>query len=68
MPDDRLTLKQAAALVGHNPASLRQAVLRGKLTATQEQTPRGPVWYTTRADLDRYLDQRPAWFKGQRPA
>jgi hypothetical protein len=65
MPNDRLTLKEAAALVGHKPASLRQAVLRGKLQAERVEEQRGAVWYTTRADLQRYLDNRPEWAKAK---
>lgn len=59
---DHLTLREAAELAGYrDPASLRQAINRGTLAATQVETPRGPVWLITRADLDAYLAQRPPW-------
>lgn len=60
---DRLTMRQASNQTGLQPQSIRQAIRRGVLLGWQEQTPRGPVWYTTQADLDAYLEQRPEHFK-----
>lgn len=55
MREDRLTLNQAAKLAGIKPASLRQAILRERLPATQVDSGRGPLWYVTRADLEHYI-------------
>ena len=61
--DDLLTLNQAAEVAGLSPATLRQAIARDALHATKY----GTVWLVTRAELQRYLDARPPWFrKGRR--
>lgn len=52
----RLTLVEAARIAGLSPSTLRVQVNRGKLDATQEQTPRGPVWYVTREALNHYIE------------
>ena len=55
MPNDLLTLLQAADLAGYkNTASLRHAIRRGTLTAEKL----GRDWFVTRGDLDAYVRQR----------
>jgi len=58
MNDEPLTLKQAAAYSGLSTQALKKAAQRGVLNATLDQSaPRGPLWLTTRADVDRYVEQ-----------
>ena len=45
-----MTLAEAAALLGVHPDTLRRQVRLGKLKATKH----GPIWWTTKAEVDRY--------------
>lgn len=45
-----MTLKQAAAILGITPDSLRQAIARGTLKATK----RGRDWWVTQKAVDDY--------------
>lgn len=45
-----MTLKEAAALLGVLPATLRQQVHHGKLRAKKV----GPVWTVTPGEVERY--------------
>ncbi len=49
---DRLTLVEAAALLGMTQDSVRRRVLQGHLEGGQEL---GRWWYVTRESVDRYL-------------
>lgn len=45
-----MTLKEAAALLGVTPDSLRAAIIRGSLQADK----RGRDWFVTPAEVERY--------------
>ncbi len=45
-----MTLKEAAALLGVTPDTLRQQIANGKLAAVKH----GPVWWVTQGELNRY--------------
>lgn len=55
MGREHLTLNEAAEIAGVKPASLRVAIWRKRLSATREDSGRGPLWYVTRADLEHYI-------------
>ena len=61
MSDERLTLKQAGELTGRDPSALRHAIQRGRLAAERVETPRGPIWYVARANLETYIAEADAW-------
>ena len=52
---DRLTLVEAAALLGMTQDSVRRRILQGHLAGGQEL---GRWWYVTRESVDRYLAQQ----------
>ncbi len=52
-----VTVKQAAKLVGVNPASFRHAIRRGSLAAIEP----GQDSLVTRDELDRYIRARRTW-------
>lgn len=58
MGREHLTLNEAAEIAGVKPASLRVAIWRKRLSATREDSGRGPLWYVTQSDLDAYIEQR----------
>ena len=45
-----MTLKEAAAQLGLDPATLRQAIARGSLKATK----RGRDWFVSPSEVERY--------------
>lgn len=49
-----MTLKEAAALLGVTPATLRQQIANGKLRATK----RGRDWWVTKGDVHWYQVHR----------
>ncbi len=54
MTSDLLTLTQAAALAGVNPASLRRAIARGTLAATKY----GKTYLVTADEIARFIRER----------
>ena len=58
---ERITLAEAAKRIGKEQSTLRRAALRGTLTAERVNERGQAIWYTTMEDVQRYLDQRPAW-------
>ena len=54
---DRLTLVEAAALLGMTQDSVRRRILQGHLEGGQEL---GRWWYVTRKSVKRYLAQQQA--------
>lgn len=54
---DRLTLVEAAALLGMTQDSVRRRVLQGHLTGGQEL---GRWWYVSRKSVQRYLAKESA--------
>ena len=55
---DMIPLSEAAKHCGLTRQALKKAAQRGTLQAEKVPTPRGDVWMTTRADVDRYLSER----------
>ncbi len=58
-----LTLNEAAERIGVKPASLRQAINRGRLKATKVGSGQHGVWLVTTEQLAEYLAQQPEWWK-----
>ena len=54
---DRLTLVEAAALLGMTQDSVRRRILQGHLEGGQEL---GRWWYVTRESVDHYLAEQQA--------
>ena len=54
---DRLTLIEAAQLLGLTQDSVRRRILQGHLKGGQEL---GRWWYVTRESVDRYLTEQQA--------
>ncbi len=54
---DRLTLVEAAALLGMTQDSVRRRILQGHLEGGQEL---GRYWYVTQESVDRYLTEQQA--------
>jgi hypothetical protein len=65
---DRLTIRRAADLIGVAPGALRSAIFRGRLRGERMETPRGPVWYIARADLDDWRAKYPGSARRRAPA
>lgn len=58
LPDERrITLAEAAELLDLAPRTLRIQAQAGKLEATRRETPRGPIWLTTPAAVERYRER-----------
>jgi excisionase family DNA binding protein len=60
---EMMTLNEAAEQLGVKPASLRQAINRGRLKATKVGSGQHGVWLVTAEQLADYLAQQPAWWK-----
>lgn len=62
--EELLTVEQAASMLGMHPASVRRAILAGRLRG-QHLSPR--VLVLTRAEVERYRDTEPkrGWPKGR---
>lgn len=53
---DRLTLAQAAAVVGVSVDTLRRAARRGEIPADRERDARNlPVWYVRMPDVEQWV-------------
>lgn len=51
---DRLTVTQAAQRMGRDPSRVRALIRSGRLPATKDETPRGPVYWLTTTDVDAF--------------
>ena len=59
MSGERLTAAQAAEYLGYRDSSrVRQLVRGGKLQADKEDTPRGPILWFRRTELDAFIEWR----------
>lgn len=53
-----MTTAQGAEYLGISPRRCRELVAQGSIPSTLEQTPRGPVYWLKRTDLDRFREER----------
>ncbi len=63
LPDDAITLAQAAELLGIDVSRLRRLAARGVLRARKI----GRDWVTTRRDVDEFaaIERPPGWPRGR---
>lgn len=58
---EELTTRQVAALIGATPDTINKAIRAGRLPARKEETPRGPIYWVTRADAEAYRASVTQW-------